>query len=126
MHEIIVASCFIPVLYAGVARIDGEVHVDGGAADNTLIDALVERGATDITVVTPYPEGAVSRTVFSPELVPQVPPHVTLRLIYPKRRLRLGRFDFDRELIEEALSMEQEERVVAASAPGENARKKSA
>ncbi len=127
MHEVIVASCFIPVLYAGVARIDGEVHVDGGAADNTMIDALVDRGATDITVVTPYPEGAVSRTVFSPELVPKVPRHVTLRLVYPKRRLRLGRFDFDRELIEEALTIEQEERVVEASeAAGDDARKKSA
>jgi NTE family protein len=115
MHEIIVASCFIPVLYAGVVRIDGDVHFDGGAADNTLIDALVDRGATDITVVTPYPEGAVSRTVFSPELVPKVPPHVTLRLVYPKRRLRLGRFDFDQELIEEALTIEQEERVFPAS-----------
>jgi predicted acylesterase/phospholipase RssA len=122
MHEVIVASCFIPVLYAGLVRIDGDVHFDGGAADNTLIDALVERGATEVTVVTPYPEGAVSRTVFSPELVPKVPPHVKLRLIYPKKRLRLGRFDFDRELIEEALTVEQEERIVNGGA----AEKKSA
>ena len=116
MHEIIVASCFIPLLYAGLVRIDGEVHVDGGAADNTLISVLVDRGATDITVVTPYPEGAVSRTVFSPEVPPTAPPHVRLRLVYPKRRLRLGRFDFDPTAIEEALAMEHEERVIEPTA----------
>ena len=81
MHEVILASCYIPLLYAGLVRLDGEVHVDGGAADNTLVDVLVARGATDVTVVTPYPDGGVSRTVFSPELPPVVPPHVRLRLV---------------------------------------------
>ena len=33
LHEVIVASCYIPVLYAGVSRIDGEVHVDGAVAE---------------------------------------------------------------------------------------------
>jgi predicted acylesterase/phospholipase RssA len=115
-HDVIVASCYIPVLYAGFVRIDGDVHVDGGAADNTLIDVLVERGATEITVVTPYPEGAVSRTVFSPERPPSVPRHVRLRLIYPERRLSGGRFDFSPASLEEALTVRHVERVIE---PGE-------
>ncbi|MFT3771235.1 MAG: patatin-like phospholipase family protein [Minicystis sp.] len=49
IHEVIVASCYIPVIHAGVARLDGALHVDGALADNTLIDALVARGATEIT-----------------------------------------------------------------------------
>jgi hypothetical protein len=78
---------------------------------------LIDRGATEITVVTPYPEGAVSRTVFSPELPPSVPPHVRLRLIYPERRLSMGRFDFAPASLEEALTMRHVERVIE---PGES------
>lgn len=116
LHDVIVASCYIPVVYARVPRIDGEVHVDGGAADNTLIDVLVARGADDITVVTPYVEGAVSRTMFVPERPPRVPPHVRLRLIYPVRTLAQKRFDFAPGPLEEALTIEHAERVVEPSA----------
>ena len=42
----IVASCYIPVVYARVPRLDGEVHVDGGAADNTL-DRRARRARRD-------------------------------------------------------------------------------
>jgi len=112
IHDILVASCTIPVLYARLPVIDGEVHVDGGAADNTLLCALLERGATDITVVTPYVEGAVSDTLFVRERPPRVPPHVRLRLISPRRPLRLGRFDFAPDRLEEALSMEAVEHVI--------------
>ena len=106
MHDILVASCTIPVLYARLPVIDGEVHVDGGAADNTLLVALCERGATDVTVVTPYVEGAVSDTLFDRERRPRVPPHVRLRLISPRKPLRLGRFDFAADRLEEALEAE--------------------
>ena len=67
MHEVLLASCYLPVLHAGVARVDGALHVDGALADNTLIDALAARGATEITVVTPFAGGAVARTMFSTE-----------------------------------------------------------
>lgn len=105
LHAIILASCYIPVLYAKIPRIDGEIHVDGGAADNTLIKALLARGADDITVVTPYLHGAVSETMFVQERPPRVPPHVRLRLISPERTLTLKRFDFAPERLEEALTM---------------------
>jgi len=105
MHDVIVASCFIPIVYARVPRLDGEVHIDGGAADNTLIDALVERGATDVTVISPFPGGKVARTLFSPEETPRAPPHVRLRLVFPERPLRQRHFDFASEPMEEALTM---------------------
>jgi NTE family protein len=111
MHDVIVASCTIPGVYARLPVLDGEVHIDGGAADNTLIHALLDRGATEITVVTPYDQGAVSPTMFERERPPTVPPHVRLRLIWPERPIRLGRFDFDHGRLEEALTMPHVERV---------------
>ncbi len=109
MHDIIVASSTIPGLYARLPVVDGEVHVDGGAADNTLLHVLLARGITDITVVTPYGGGAVSPTLFERERPPRVPPHVRLRLIYPRAPIRLRHFDFDRDRLEEALEMEMVE-----------------
>ncbi len=111
MHDIIVASCTIPGVYARLPVLDGEVHVDGGAADNTLIEPLLARGVTDLTVVSPYMHGAVSPTLFERERPPTVPPGVRLRLIWPSRELRIGRFDFDRDRLEEALMMPAVERV---------------
>jgi NTE family protein len=115
MHDVIVASCYIPIVYARPAWLDGELHVDGGAADNTLIDALVARGAEEITLVTPYAEGVVARTIFAPERPPEAPPHVRLRIIYPERPLRQRRFDFSPGPLEEALSMPHRIRVIEPS-----------
>lgn len=117
LHELILASCYIPVLYAKIPRIDGEIHVDGGAADNTLIKALLARGADDITVVTPYLHGAVSETMFVQERPPRVPPHVRLRLISPERTLSLRRFDFAPDRLEEALTMQHVVEMVEPGAP---------
>jgi len=114
MHDVIVASCTIPIFYASLPRLDGEIHVDGGAADNTLITSLVDRGATEITVVTPYEGGAVSPTLFEPSRPPTVPRHIRLRLISPARTIRLGRFDFDRDRLAEAFAMPHFETIVEA------------
>jgi len=118
MHDVIAASCYIPVIYARVPRLDGEVHVDGGAADNTLINELIARGADEITVVSPYPRGAVARTIFVPETVPVAPSHIRLRLIYPVRPLSQRRFDFAKGPLEEALTMPHEVRVIEPSLTG--------
>lgn len=112
MHEILLASCYIPVLHAGVARVDGALHVDGALADNTLLDALIARGATDITVVTPFTGGAVARTMFSTEGPLHPRPGVTLRVLYPERPLSIGRYDFDKGRLEEALLMPHREIVI--------------
>lgn len=109
MHDVLVASCFIPIIYARLPVLDGEVHIDGGAADNTLMDELVGRGATDITVITPFPEGRIARTIFAKEAPPIAPPGVRLRLIFPERALRQKHFDFAPEPLEEALSMPHRE-----------------
>lgn len=117
MHDVIVASCTIPGLYGRMVVLDGEVHVDGGAADNTLLGELLDRGATDITVVTPYEGGAVSPTLFERERTPSVPRHVHLRLISPERPIRLKHFDFDPERLEEALTMPWKMTVLEADRP---------
>ncbi len=117
MHEVILASCFIPVLYAGVTRIDGEIHLDGAIADNTLLDALAARGATEITVVTPFPRGAVARTMFSPEAPLAARPGVRLRVIHPREPLAIGRFDLSRERLEQALTAPFEEQVIDPPSP---------
>jgi len=114
MHDVIVASCTIPGVYARLPVLDGEIHVDGGATDNTLIESLLARGVTDLTVVSPYLHGAVSPTLFERERPPTVPPGVRLRLIWPSETLRIGRFDFDRQRLEEALTMPAVERVIEA------------
>jgi predicted acylesterase/phospholipase RssA len=112
LHQILLASCYIPVLYAGVARLDGALHVDGALADNTLLDALVARGATDITVVTPFAGGAVAQTMFAPEGLLRPRPGVRLRVLSPARPLSIGRFDLSRERLEEALVMPHAEHVI--------------
>ena len=117
MHDVIVASCTIPGVYARLPVIDGEVHIDGGATDNTLIHALLDRGATEITVITPYQLGAVSPTLFERERPPTVPGHVRLRLVWPERPIRLGRFDFDPGRLEEALTMPHVERIFEPTEP---------
>lgn len=117
LHDIIAASCFIPVVYPKLVYIDGELHIDGGAADNTLIDELVARGADDITMVTPYTEGRVASTIFAPETRPMVPPHVRLRILFPERPLSQKRFDFAPEPLEEALGMPHREVVIERTAP---------
>jgi NTE family protein len=116
LHEVILASCYIPLLYAGVYRIDGDVHLDGAVADNTLLDALIARGADDITVVTPFAGAAVARTMFAAEGPLTAPPEVRLRILYPERPLSLGRFDFTPARIEEALTMPHCEQIVSSAA----------
>lgn len=106
-HDVLLASCTFPPFYARLPRIDGAIHVDGGATDNTLLDALVARGATHVTVITPHAAGTVYRGLFQPLQAPIVPPHVELRVIRPARPLRLKSFDFDADRIEEALAMPQ-------------------
>jgi NTE family protein len=116
LHDVLMASCYIPVLHANVARLDGELHLDGALADNTLLDALCARGASEITVVTPFAGGAVAETMFTPEGPLHPRPGVRLRVLYPERPLSIGRFDLARDRLEEALSMPHRELVVEPAA----------
>lgn len=114
MHDVIIASCTIPGVYARLPVLDGEIHVDGGAADNTLLEALLARGADDLTIITPYVGGVVAQTLFDAERAPKVPRDVRLRIISPLRTLSLGRFDFDPARLDEALTIPHVEEIVSA------------
>lgn len=114
LHDVILASCTFPPFYARLYRLDGTIHIDGGAADNTLLEPLIARGATHITIITPHPSGAVYPGLFRPLELPRVPPHVELRVIHPLRALRLKSFDFDGERLEEALTMPHGEAITRA------------
>jgi predicted acylesterase/phospholipase RssA len=114
MHDVIVASCSIPGLYGKLPVLDGEVHIDGGATDNTLLGELIARGAHDITIVTPFEGGCVSPTLFERERIPRAPGDVRLRILSPQGTIRLRHFDFDRARIEEALTMPTIETILCA------------
>lgn len=116
MHDVIVASCTIPGLYGKLPVLDGEVHIDGGATDNTLLGELIARGARDITIVTPFEGGHVSPTLFERERAASAPEDVRLRILSPREPIRLRHFDFDRERLEEALAMPTLETVIEAGA----------
>ena len=66
IHDVILASCTFPPFYARLPKLDGEIHVDGGATDNTLFGELVSRGATHVTVITPHVAGTVYQRLFHP------------------------------------------------------------
>jgi hypothetical protein len=100
------------LLHARAARLDGALHADGALADNTLLDALCARGATEITVETPFAGGAVAQTMFAAEGPLHPRPGVRLRVIYPARPLSIGRFDFAPERVEEALHMPHREHII--------------
>src|SRR5262249_32618835 len=73
---------------------------------------LIARGATDITVVTPFTRGAVAQTLFSTEGPLHPRPGVTLRVLYPERPLSIGRYDFDPGRLEEAILMPHRQIVI--------------
>ena len=112
LHDVIMASCYIPVLHAGVARLDGALHLDGALTDNTLLDALAARGADEITVVTPFADAVVAQTMFGADGPLRPRRGVRLRVLYPDRPLLIGRFDFAPDHLEEALVMPHEERII--------------
>jgi predicted acylesterase/phospholipase RssA len=116
MHQVLLASCHIPLLHAGLSRIDGEIHLDGAVSDNMLLDALTSRGADEITIVTPFAGAAVARTMFDDERPLAPHPRARIRVIYPERALSLGRFDFTPAHIEEALAMPHREQIVTLPA----------
>lgn len=106
IHDLLLASCTFPPFYARLPRLDGEIQIDGGITDNALIETLVGRGATQITVITPHADGRVYRGLFRGFEPLHVPSHVRLRVIAPRQKLALKSFDFDPDRVAEALGME--------------------
>lgn len=112
LHDVLIASCTFPPFYARLVRLGGEVHVDGGATDNTLVGALVARGATHVTVITPHVGGLVYRGLGDARRALEPIEGVELRVISPREPLAIRSFDFDAARIDQALSMPWEERVL--------------
>ncbi len=108
------ARSTFPRFFARVSSVDGALSTAGGAPQTTLLARLLARGATHITIITPHPSGVVYPGLFRPLELPRVPPHVELRVIHPLRALRLKSFDFDRERLEEALTMPHGEMITPA------------
>jgi len=105
-HDVLLASCTFPPFYARIPTLDGERHIDGGITDNTLLESLSARGATEITVITPHADGAIYQALFHGFAPPRFPDHVRIRILAPRRRLSLQSFDFDRDRVREALETE--------------------
>ncbi len=112
VHDLLIASCTFPPFYARLVRLDGDVHIDGGATDNTLVDVLAKRGATHVTVVTPHVGGLVYRGLGDTRRLLEPISGVELRVISPRQPLAIKSFDFDPARIDQALSMGWEERVI--------------
>ena len=57
LHELLKASCSVPIAYRHFPRIDNEPMTDGGVADSIPVIKAYEMGARDITVVLSRPQG---------------------------------------------------------------------
>lgn len=57
MHDVLTASCAIPIAYRDYPEIEGEPMTDGGVADAIPVVRAYEDGARDITVVLSRPPG---------------------------------------------------------------------
>ncbi len=57
VHDLMVATCAIPLAYRDQPLINGERYVDGGVADSIPVRQAYNMGARDITVVLSRPRG---------------------------------------------------------------------
>ncbi|NMT63540.1 patatin-like phospholipase family protein [Marinobacter orientalis] len=57
MHDVLTASCAIPIAYRDYPLVNGEPMTDGGVADAIPVIKAYEDGARDITVVLSRPPG---------------------------------------------------------------------
>jgi len=57
MHDVLTASCAIPIAYRDYPEVNGEPMTDGGVADAIPVIRAYEDGARDITVVLSQPLG---------------------------------------------------------------------
>ncbi|MDX1553666.1 MAG: patatin family protein [Marinobacter sp.] len=57
MHDVLTASCAIPIAYREYPEVDGEPMTDGGVADAIPVIRAYEDGARDISVVLSRPPG---------------------------------------------------------------------
>jgi NTE family protein len=101
--EPLLGSCFFPILYGRTVRVRGELLVDGGLTDNLPLEALVERGATEIIAVVTSPDGFALKHPLKTRWRPQVR-GVPVHVIHPRAPLAVGSWDFDPRRIGDAIA----------------------
>lgn len=72
MHDVLTASCAIPIAYRDYPEVNGEPMTDGGVADAIPVLKAYEDGARDITVVLSRPPGYRKK----PPRFPSVPKRI--------------------------------------------------
>jgi predicted patatin/cPLA2 family phospholipase len=68
IHDVLTASCSIPLAYRDYPSVDNEPMSDGGIADSIPVVEAYRRGARDITVVLSRPLGYEKKPLAFPAL----------------------------------------------------------
>lgn len=72
LHDVLTASCSIPLAYRDYPRVNDEPMSDGGIADSIPVREAYRQGARDITVVLSRPASYRKRPTTFPALVRQL------------------------------------------------------
>jgi len=101
----LLASCFFPLLYGRTVRIRGQLLVDGGLVDNLPLEALVERGASELIAVTTRADGTALKNPWRRGWRPTVDPGSGARVhvIHPRAPLAIKSWDFSPSSIDRAI-----------------------
>src|SRR4051812_7042930 len=89
----LLGSCFFPVLYGRPVRVRGQLLVDGGLVDNLPLEALANRGATEIIAVTTRPDGTALKTPWNKRWRPRAD-GAKVHVIHPRAPLAIKSWDF--------------------------------
>jgi predicted acylesterase/phospholipase RssA len=102
--EVLMGSCFIPVLYGRTVRYRGTLLVDGGLTNNLPLEALAARGARDIIAVTVRPDGTAFKNPRRRTWRPAVD-GARVHVIAPRAPLPIGSWDFDPDRLARTLDV---------------------
>jgi NTE family protein len=99
MLDPVMGSAFFPILYGRPVKVRGEWLLDGGFSNNLPLEALVERGATEVIAVVPSHEGIAFKNLCRRRWSPTLP-NTRLSVIYPSQKLALRSWEFARDRME--------------------------
>lgn len=105
--RVLLATNYLPPFYTHPVTIDGEKYGDGGISDNLPYEALIERGADVVLILSTNGEsdGGFYRSIN--ELHHVIPPEFDDRLVVirPRHRLPIGFIDWKIEDLERAMEI---------------------
>lgn len=90
----LLGSCFFPVFYGRPVRVRGELLLDGGITDNLPLEALAERGATEIIASVTSPDGLAFKSLRQTRWRPTLP-GVKVHVIHPRQPLAARSWDLN-------------------------------